>query len=1032
MGSNENINENIDNIYQAEFSILEKEFLSDSQLNTELKKILPKLNRQILEANLRYKYNCPNVMTAIAKIIKGIISKYYTENIQLDKWITDLVQIGVPSTEGIALTGGIRFVSNALVVKISNNPKSNTLVHEYFVGSVLNTLRNATPNFMYVFSGLSCNLPTLNNQKQLIGLCSQKGTVKYLISEFVDGSPLEKLIIDRVIDTDRLIKIILQILLALNVAWNKYNFVHQDLHLKNILVRRLRQETIFSYPVFNEKDPGKSVYIISDYLPVIIDYGLSRLSFEGQDFGVSEMPEYGISIYEKHPGIDIYKLLYSTISVLTIYNIPDKDKFTSVFRPMLYIMSETQETKNYLLDQNLGKFINFGYPYKNDSGMQKITVMNVFKFLEENNPEILIPLESVPRKGFVNFLEKCFPEKGDSNDIFLELFSPPKSGPCSGNDWKGLNHDFKDIYGKQRYWFDCGKFIFDGLFNIVEFPEGMSLYHGSLPLSYYNNEYPLGLEYYSTEKNENKNKLSNTEKGVLKNPKIPENEKKKILKSKQPVGISYYGEYSSAVQYSSMGKIGEITCGGNCINAFILTKKIKMVNLYDPFNLYVLLTHDYIGEKARNLLAKKYNIGTIDNFIDLYEKISLPKGNVKGRVDISSQPFEQLQQAFTPFKRFILKSKRSTLREDNYLVPREIIKVFNELGYSGFVNPKTPSTNNEELINVYLSELVFGENVLEFISRDFSNPLDWQYVDNSRLFGEIGKLVLEYQKYKTTNIDFHQGDLYQHSIWTALFTQKQFDENSPWVQGILPTESQMLIMAGFLHDIGKAGDLVYTFYDKQDHPERGYEYLIGEKKFYYLDPKGKNGEKGKNVRKVLDIPELLRNVNISRENVLIIAFIIKTHWEFGNAIKELHDNLDNLLEIAEKYKNYLDRNISIVFSGKIKRTEVREKLYRYAMLISVCDIMGSSVYIDTDKFVKLSEKLRNDPGLTVNNLNTYLRNFPYLTNKPKNHRGSDNYTRFNVEKKGMAIRDKILLSNFYYSSEEYSSSDNEVEMEEIQ
>lgn len=1002
------MNENIQKIYQQEFAILQEEFEADVQTNTELKKILPRLNRKILEVNLRYKYNCPNVMLAISKIIKGIIVKYYSENIQLDKWITDLVQIGVPSAEGIALSGGIRFVSDALVVKISNDPKSDTLIHEYFIGSILNNLRNIIPNFMYVFSGLSCSLPTFNNQRQLINLCSHKGSVKYLISEYINGVSLEKLIIDREINIDKIIVLILEILLALNVAWNKYNFVHQDLHLKNILVRRLRQDTIFSYPFGNSKTP---VYIISDYLPMIIDYGLSRVSFRDNEFGVSEMPEYGISIYEKHPGIDIYKLLYSTISVLTIYNVPDKEKFISVFRSMLYVMSEAQETKNYLLDQNLSKFFNFGYPYKNDHGMQKITVANVFSYLQENNPDILIPLESAARKGFVHFLEKCTEKdlgKGVENvNIFLELFSPPKPGPCSGNDWKGLNHNFKDIYGKQRYWFDCGKFSFDGLFNIVEFPKGMSMYHGSLPLSYYNSEYPLGIEYYSSDSSSNK--LTENEKNILKNKDIPENEKKNILKSKQPINISYYGEYSSAVQYSSLGKIGEITCGGNCINAFILDKKIKMVNLYDPFNLYILLTHDYIGKKAQDILAKQYNIETIDNFIDLYEKISFPKGNIKGRVDISSQPFEQLQQAFTPFKRFILKSKRSTLRKENYLVPREIIKVFQELGYSGFVNPKTPSTDNEELINVYLSELVFGENVLEFISRDFSNPLDWQYVDNSRLFGEIGKLVIEYQKYKTMNIDFHQGDLYQHSIWTALFIQKQFDENSSWVQGISHTDSQMLIMAGFLHDIGKAGDLVYTFYDKQDHPEKGYDYLIGKKKFYLR-------EKNSDVSGILDIPELLRNVNIFGENILIVAFIIKTHWEFGNAIRELNDNLDNLTQIAEKYKKYLDKNIHAIFSGKIKRTEAKEKLYKYAILISVCDIMGSSVYMDTDKFVKMSLKLRNNPGFIVNNLNAYLRDFPYLTNKPKTHRGSNNYARFNVEKKGIAIKDKILLSNFYYSS----------------
>ena len=64
-------------------------------------------------------------------------------------------------------------------------------------------------------------------------------------------------------------------------------------------------------------------------------------------------------------------------------------------------------------------------------------------------------------------------------------------------DWKnGESYTDTNIEGGRtqiiRNYFDCGTYFFDGNFNVVKFPKGMTIYHGSFPLANAVVGFPVG------------------------------------------------------------------------------------------------------------------------------------------------------------------------------------------------------------------------------------------------------------------------------------------------------------------------------------------------------------------------------------------------------------------------------------------------------------------------------------------------------------------------------------------------------------
>lgn len=942
------------------------------------------LQRNILENEIRYNFYCGSTMEAVYIIINEAIlltkNKGYTTP-EISNFLTDLTLLSSDTIESIIYKGSIRYLSDIIVIKVSKIDSKNT-IHEYNVGLALNNLRYIMPNFMYVFSNFNCGMYESGKP-----LCNTKGNINYLVVEMIKGKTFHDEIISGNISRDELYNWTIQILLALAMAQEKYKFIHYDLHIENIIIRRTRDYINYVYNL-----EGNEYWITSNIFPTIIDYGFSRITIGENDYtSPNTNIKYGLDGSFK-PGIDVYKFLYTIMKALKLINSPYFIEYYSIFGEFL-IFHANDNTKKLLMEDILtnSNKNNYAYPSLGDDGIYYITPMDVLTFIDSDIITKNIGIN--PTNGYIT-MGIC----ENIENVLTKLLTPINTEKtCQGDPWKKLDKTWRDRYGNDRYWFDCGIFTFDSRFNVVTFPRGMSLYHGSPGLTFYGVEYPLGIDYYTSKKFP----FTKEEKNILKNKDISDNDKKQILLNKQPITLGYYGDLEVAMRYSSHKLnvtdpegLYSFNCGINCITAYKLKRDITMIDLYDPFNLYILLTQSYLSKESINILRQKYHI---DKFIDLYKKIVPPTAISRGKIDISEDNFQKLQQAYNPFRRFIIKSERNTIRDDDYRVPKEILSLTKKYGYSGFINPRSPYINGDMMGQYRFGEFVFGSNVLDYIYRDFENVYDWQYFNNKRLFGEIGELVRDMLQYTTTNIDFHSGNLYEHSIWTALYIQNLFEIGSEWVEGLNNYDIPIAVMGGFLHDIGKSGDMVYTFYDKIKHPLIGFDYIVQNKPYYYMDKYGQ--------QKILDINRLFRDINMDGSIAKVISLLILSHWEMGgNYVSRV--NKENITKIASEF---IEKMEEFIYDSKLETASL-PYLLRLIMLISAADVMASSVYIPYKKLRNISYEvsIKKDPMLVIDNINAYLRDYPYLVNRPKNHRGGDKYKDFDFEKKGLILRREVL------------------------
>lgn len=945
-------------------------------------------NRAVIDDLLENYYDCYSAQKAFFITLNGIlrlINDTDSDFIQhpkstIKRIITNLVKLPVSSVEGFVYKNSFQHLDDNMIMKISQNPQDEGLIHEYYIGLKLNELRQNIPNFMYVYTLFKCGDMVPNGS-----LCEKKGNTNFLISELINGNTFQNLINANQMSLKDILTGIIQVGLAVQMAYEKLGFVHMDLHGGNVMIRRRKDKAFIKYTLKS----GKTIYVLSDFYATIIDYGWSRIHSVGQnrylkihDLG-STYPAFLSN--DPLPGVDIYKLI-SHISTFKNFT------YSSLLNDILQKTMSAYGMPPY----NNGDYRYF-YPLNYTPNLTNFVFYDFLVILLNNIPPEHFPqifLDTIPKGYNIVGETGCEPDIEKLLDKIQHI--PDPSETCRTDPWKKLTTSWKDLDNKERYYFDCGKYYFDGMFNVISFPKGMSLYHGSMALAYYNVSYPLGISYFDVKNDW----LGKNELNVLRgDSKIFTNKiKDDIIKKNEPIDLGYYGDQGVASAYSSITMKVQGTdkqCGSNCTFAFKLIKDAIFIDLYDPYNIFKLL---YSSNKftlspiSKQTLEKLYKITGINNFTDLREKFK------PGELNVPKEQYPLIQQAFHPFRRFLMESVRNTLRTSDYLIPKELLKTIIPDGYAGFCNPKTVYTEGNLIGQYRFAELVFGKTVLDYLERDFSNKLDWQYFDTKRLFGEIGKLIQDFKRYKTYNINFHQGDLYQHSVWTALYIQQQFIKSTEWVHGIYFDKASMCVIAGFLHDIGKAGDLTFMFYDKPIHHEIGFEYIMNSR-IYKIDDV-----------QILDIPTLLRDVNQDTElNQILIAFLTLCHWSFGDHIRKLKDDMSNLQDIAKEYiqdiKNKWNSKITTYsFPGK----EWQPSLFAMIILISVCDIMATSAYTNPEKFDDLTNKLATNPKLVINDLNEILIEYPYITNVPKVHRGGNKYEDFKIGTKGLELRRAVM------------------------
>lgn len=141
-----------------------------------------------------------------------------------------------------------------------SRPTDRTL-HEIFIGYHLNSYKIDCPCIAYMFGGFGCGLPI-----QDLPCAVTYPTGNYTLYEYIDGAMMAKIVLQ--INKSEAWQLMRMVIATIKYLNTKIGFVHQDLHLGNIVVRDLG--IMYQVPI-----DGKLYN--SRYLPVIIDYARSKI-----------------------------------------------------------------------------------------------------------------------------------------------------------------------------------------------------------------------------------------------------------------------------------------------------------------------------------------------------------------------------------------------------------------------------------------------------------------------------------------------------------------------------------------------------------------------------------------------------------------------------------------------------------------------------------------------------------------------------------------------------------------------------------
>ena len=303
------------------------------------------------EDAIRYKF----VERAVMQILKENASELVKENfydlpiesvriqgaLSIARILSDASAEGVVWTVGSSADGSppfatMKYALNNIYDSIAGDfLKDYNMVHELVIGFILNTIRNLTPNFMYVWAGFSCNAPknlgplplidttdSVKKKHNFDTLCDSNASNNLepiVLSEIVEVYKTFAGFFDEFSDTDAKISLIVlfQIFASLSIAQDKFRFVHGDLHANNVLVKKLDAPVTITYNL-----GGVNYSIETQFIPVIIDYGFARAEFAGKTLTMlrymADFRSYHETdhMFQPDPAPDMFMPLYDAARLL--------------------------------------------------------------------------------------------------------------------------------------------------------------------------------------------------------------------------------------------------------------------------------------------------------------------------------------------------------------------------------------------------------------------------------------------------------------------------------------------------------------------------------------------------------------------------------------------------------------------------------------------------------------------------------------------------------------------------------------------
>lgn len=193
----------------------------------------------------------------------------------------DLLQrIGKESAYGAVIESDLHgdynriTVKDKFVVKIATKSGEFfevSMFNEYIIGYYgINRVRRLIPNFIFTYGYFKCGVPEVSDGRYESICSTEKQKGGYIVIEKVrNGKNMDDFLNSSTVEDIRIL--LLQIALSLAMAEEMIGFTHGDLHLGNVMIKMLEQPMSITYTV-----RGKKYVIVSSFVAVIIDYGLSR------------------------------------------------------------------------------------------------------------------------------------------------------------------------------------------------------------------------------------------------------------------------------------------------------------------------------------------------------------------------------------------------------------------------------------------------------------------------------------------------------------------------------------------------------------------------------------------------------------------------------------------------------------------------------------------------------------------------------------------------------------------------------------
>lgn len=559
-------------------------------------------------------------------------------------------------------------------------------------------------------------------------------------------------------------------------------------------------------------------------------------------------------------------------------------------------------------------------------------------------------------------------------------------------DWKSgqFKEDSTTFIKFNRNYFDCGIYYFDGTFNVVKFPKGMSVYHGSAVLADKVAEFPVGISYYKPYDISSSNnialKVETNSKSFLSAIAMTDESIEEVISQSFPISAGWYADPSTGKIYSGISGNDAISnkraeyCGQKCINSYKLKKDIIMLILDDDYNIAKLFSTDWMPAKEKGRLADMFQIKQINP--------------VRTNED---NPFTRLRYQTEQRKpdgsvTYVPKQRKSSREWDLPFADWICENVIKKQNYSGYA---ATSQHTEQHSGQFHLEFIFC-NAFSWLYRDLNNILDWQHNPKKYPNNTVKIFIEQLGLYQSTNVNFHAGDLLEHSIWTLLFAEKimkHLDITHPPIQ--FDNLSKLTAFSAFIHDIGKmypehatrnikTGHFIY--FSMPSHPTDGADYINGPLQLpIYDNDLNKTG--------VMNIDNLFEEFGIDRKYKEIVGPVVQVHWDLGNYLIELKNGGDKNT-LAEHYLNKL---LGIY---NIDRDHFLNFLY-IALIVSMADINGSQPY----GYDRISEATVKPNNFELNKASHY---FPFVTNMPKQYRGGNVAIVSNIDSAGREFANFIM------------------------